>query len=136
LGWNPEHIRASVTGLIIKDGYLLQHDETFPTLKVPSDRLPFEVIHQYFQTTLGIDVRPTRPHADKRRVAVGFEPPQLVEVNQHEHEIEKNNIFILKTQTPTDSLPSGWRWVAINELNLSQSLADLLLQVVGDLQTD
>jgi len=136
LGWNPEHIRTTVTGLIIKDGYLLQYHETFPALKVPSDHLPFEIIYHYFENTLDIDVRPTRPHADKRRVAMGFEPPQLVEVNQHDDEIEKNHIYILTTQTPMTSLPDGWRWVAINELNLSQSLADLLLQIVGDLQTD
>lgn len=136
LGWNPEHIRATVTGLFVQDGYLLQHHKTFPTLTISTDQLPFETIYHYFKKTLDIEVQPTRPHADKRRVAAGFEPPQMVEVHHHGDEIIKNYLYILKMPSAITDLPDEWEWGAINELDLSSSLHDLLLQVVGDLQAD
>lgn len=136
LGWKPEDIHATTTGLLVQDGYLLQYQHTFPNLKVPSDHLPFEVLHRYFANVLNINVQPTRPHANQRRVAMGFEPPQMVEVNQYNDEINKNYIYVLKVPLAVEHLPEGWQWVAINDAELSPSLHDLLLQVVGDLQTD
>ncbi len=136
LGWNPDEITYQITGLVVQDGHLLQHNGTFPRLDVPAHKLPFEALHDYFQSHLDIDIVPTRPYAEERAVAIDFEPPQMVRVGHEAQAITRNHVYILKPATPITTLPDGWRLTPINYLHLDESTQKLLLQAMGNLQVD
>lgn len=135
-GWNPHQIHYLVTGLVVQNGTVLVKDGELPCTPVPAHKLPFEAIHDLLQTTLDIDVQPTRRHAEKRQVDIGFEPPQLATVTQTEDAIHRTHFYVLKIEKDPSLLPTEWTWVPIESLPLDATLVQLLLQSIGDLQLD
>ncbi|MCB9437981.1 MAG: hypothetical protein H6673_13475 [Anaerolineales bacterium] len=135
-GWDPQHIRYWSTGLLIQDGQVLVENDTLPRVAVPADKLPFEAIQDALYSALTINIQPTRRHAEKRQVDVGFEPPQLATVSQTNGDIHRTHFYVLKAEEIPTSLPIGWAWVPIESLPLDDTLSQLLLQSIGDLQLD
>lgn len=138
LGWNPENIDQSVTGLVVDHGRILLYHNTLPEWPIEegSDLLPFDVVQEELEAQLGIDILPTRPDAIFRKVDVGFEPPQLVHSEQLGERFIKNYIYVLQSVQPLVELPHEWSWASIAELDLDPTLRNLLLEANFILQAD
>lgn len=134
--WDARPVRYRATGVVVQESHLLQHENRFPNLSVPEGQMPFDTLCEYLQSILQVELLPTRQYAEKRAVASGFEPPQLVRVTLSATTIDKNLIYILKPAVPIENLPSDWQWVSIDGLYLDEALQALVLEVVEDLQLD
>jgi guanylate kinase len=138
IGWDPNLIQQVATGLIVQAGKLLMNGSAYPHIQVPADKLPFEALQAYIQRELKLEVVPTRPDAITRKVDIAFEPAQLIRATHKAASIDKNFIYVLHlaAEVLEDELPSGWRWIPIENLHLDSQVQNILLQAEGQFQPD
>ena len=136
IGWDPAVIQQYVIGLVVQNGSLLQKHGEFPKVKVPTDQLPFEAIQAHLHAEIGVEVYPTRPDSPTRKVAIGFEPAQVIRVTRKATTIEKYFIYVLHLAHVLDEAPAGWTFSPIANLHLDTAVMEILTQTEGLLQTD
>ncbi|PJF44731.1 MAG: hypothetical protein CUN55_02505 [Phototrophicales bacterium] len=131
-GWQSERLHYIVTAIVFQDGNVLLYENALPQVSVISTQMPFETLLDYLQMAFpNTTFLPTREHADKRRVDIGFEAPQLVRIQENTSEIVREHIYILQPVTPITELPEGWSWRPANEVIDDPSLSALLLEAMG-----
>lgn len=134
LGWKTDQLQFVAIALVHQNGQLLQYNGELPHQAVPSNQMPFEALHQYLQSELGVEFSPLREHATKRAVDIGFEAPQMVKATPKGQHIIRKHIYILEASAPLNRLPAGWTWQNIDSVPLDDTLRQLLLDTIGDLQ--
>lgn len=136
LGWSPDMLKCRATAVIPYQGNLLRLNRTLPYVDVESDQMPFAALSQYLQQHFDVPFQPSRPNADKRKVDISFEAPQMLETLKREDgTVIRNHIYILLPEQPLTILPEHWKWEVIDRCALNHTLEQLLLDAVGDLQS-
>lgn len=138
LGWSPDMLHCRTTIVVPQQGNVLRHNGKLPFVDVVSDQMPFAALRDYLGQHFDTDFLPTRANADKRVVDIDFEAPQLLDTQRlAPGKILRNHIYILQPEIPLQNqdLQDGWEWQPIANCELDNTLEQLLLEAVGDLQS-
>jgi guanylate kinase len=138
LGFNPDDIYQTVTGVVVQNGKVLVKGGEFPEISVPDNpvNLPYDAIRDKLQALLGVPIVPGRADAVHRKVDDSFEPPQVIRTVSSDDGIEKGFIYVVYTEQPLTHLPEGWEWANIDSLNISSSLRNAIGEASFLLHTD
>ena len=132
VGWDSHLLDFAASVLIAQDDNILYFNDTIPMTTVAADMMPFEALNAFLTNSFDATFSPTREHAHKRAVDIGFEAPQLVKNILQGERITKNHIYILQADEPLQALPEGWTWQSIENAELDPTLRQLLLDTLGE----
>ena len=138
LGFDPDDIRQTITGVVVQNGKVLVKDGKFPEISIPDNakNLPYDAIRDELQKMLGAKIVPGRADAMHRKVDDSFEPPQVVHTINSDGGIEKGFVYVVYTEQPLTDLPQGWKWADIDSLDISSSLRNAISEASLLLHTD
>lgn len=135
LGWKADRLHYMATAVVVQAGDVLVHDHRLPETPVAADQMPFESLQAYLNEVFDdVVFLPSREHADKRSVDIGFEAPQLVRIVPQGNIITRDHVYILRPSAPLHDLPADWNLEPVDTVIQDNTLNTLLLEAMGKLQ--
>jgi guanylate kinase len=128
IGWKTSQIQQTVMPLIVRDGRVLAEGESLPATPVGDDELPFETLERYIQSRMDVKLLPVREGAAWRKVSIDFEAPQLVLIDDEDTHVQRNMVYILRTEpelTPA-MLPPNWSLKPLASIEVAEEIQALL----------